>query len=245
MGLAAPRPLSRKLVSLSTLRHDLPELPELDSLFSPEGAIAQAQTLAAQAFGAAKSWFLVNGSTSGVLAAVLAAVQLWSQQQAGERGSMQTPVVLLPRNAHKSAVHALVLSGATPGWLAPEYDDASGISLGIAPCEIERSLKRECGVPLLVDEAHGGHLHFLPPSSPLAPGEGLANPRSALSQGADVAVVGSLTQSAMLHASDHALASQPRMEESLSRAIEQERPGIRVWVGRELPVGHGKILYAS
>ncbi|KAM3096431.1 arginine decarboxylase, partial [Phormidesmis sp. 146-12] len=49
-------------------RSDLPELPELDNLFAPQGAILVAQQLAARAFGADETWFLVNGSTCGVIA---------------------------------------------------------------------------------------------------------------------------------------------------------------------------------
>ena len=109
MGMGAPARLRRRLLGAKALRHDLPELPELDNLFAPEGPILEAERLAAKAFGASHSWLLINGSTGGVLAAVLACVQLWAQR----RGTTEPPVVLLPRNAHKSAVHALVLSGAT------------------------------------------------------------------------------------------------------------------------------------
>ena len=62
-------------------RSELPELPELDNLFAPEGAILQAQALAAEAFGAGQTWFLANGSTAGVLAAVMACVQSWQRAQ--------------------------------------------------------------------------------------------------------------------------------------------------------------------
>lgn len=53
-------------------RHDLPEIPGLDNLASPEGPILDAQRLAAAAFGADRTWFLVNGSACGVQAAVMA-----------------------------------------------------------------------------------------------------------------------------------------------------------------------------
>ena len=224
MGIGAPSALRRRLLGGKVLRHDLPELPELDNLFAPEGPILEAERLAALAFGAARTWLLVNGSTGGVLAAILACVQLWSQRQlsrdASDRNASDlAPVVLLPRNAHKSAIHALVLSGAQPAWLAPAYDAESGISLGIPPTEIEQALARhgdriaavllvsptyqgvlcdidaaaqltrDAAVPLVVDEAHGGHLEFLPPSAPLpASCPATARPRSALSQGADFAV---------------------------------------------------------
>ena len=69
MGAGAPRLLSSLLPLRRALRHDLPELPELDNLFAPEGAIMHAQELAASAFSAERTWFLVNGSTAGVIAA--------------------------------------------------------------------------------------------------------------------------------------------------------------------------------
>ena len=108
MGAGAPRRL-RRLLRGGGLRYDLPELPELDNLFAAEGPIARAQQLAAAAFGAGRTWFLVNGSTAGVIAAVLACCQLKAQRQPGRR-----PVVVLPRNVHKSAIHALVSSRANP-----------------------------------------------------------------------------------------------------------------------------------
>ena len=106
MGAGAPRRL-RRLLRGGGLRYDLPELPELDNLFAAEGPIARAQELAAAAFGAGRTWFLVNGSTAGVIAALLACSQLKAQRQPGQR-----PVVVLPRNVHKSAIHVLVSSRA-------------------------------------------------------------------------------------------------------------------------------------
>ena len=55
----------QNLLGKLTFKADLPELPELDNLFAPEGVIAEAQQLAALAFGATQTWFLVNGSTCG------------------------------------------------------------------------------------------------------------------------------------------------------------------------------------
>lgn len=74
---------------------DLPELTELDNLFAPEGVIDQAQELAAQAFGAARTWFLVNGSTCGIEAAIMATCN------AGDK-------IILPRNVHSSVIAGLI-----------------------------------------------------------------------------------------------------------------------------------------
>jgi len=80
------------------LRHDLTELAGLDMLGAPDGCIAAAQTLASATFGSDKTWFLVNGSTVGVHAAVLATC-------------VPGDVVVLARNAHQSAFLACVLAG--------------------------------------------------------------------------------------------------------------------------------------
>ncbi len=198
------------LLGEEVFRADLPELPELDNLFSPSGVIAEAQVLAAEAFGAEKTWFLVNGSTCGILAAVLATVG-------------QSEKIILPRNVHKSAIAALILSGAIPIFVSPEYDPDTDLAHSITPnavalalhqhpeakavlmvyptyygaCGNVKAIAQLChqhGIPLLVDEAHGAHLGFHPDL-----------PASALSQGADLAVqsthkvLGAMTQASMLH----------------------------------------------
>lgn len=126
MGAATPAILRRTTPLLRPgggierlLRYDLPELAQLGELLSDEGPVWEAERLAASAFGARRTWFLINGSTAGVLAATLACVQIWRQARAAAGGE-DAPLVLLPRNAHKSAVHALITSGAEPSWLVPE-----------------------------------------------------------------------------------------------------------------------------
>ena len=95
----------------SVWQHDLPEIPELDNLFAPEGPIKEAETLAAQAFGGAqRTWFLVNGSTAGVLAALLAVVRRHQQQRQEPDAVLRISKVLLPRNVHKSAINGLILA---------------------------------------------------------------------------------------------------------------------------------------
>ncbi len=189
---------------------DLPELPELDNLFAPQGAIAAAQELAAEAYGATESRFLVNGSTSGIMAAILATCGN------GEK-------IILPRNIHQSVISGLILSGAMPIFVSPEYDpewdlaysiSASGVAAALAAhpdaqaimivyptyhgvcgdiVEIA-NIAHQQGIPLLVDEAHGPHFAFH---------EDL--PIAALAAGADLTVqsthkvLGAMTQASMLH----------------------------------------------
>ncbi len=189
---------------------DLPELPGLDNLQAPAGVIEQAQILAAEVFGAQRTWFLVNGSTTGVIAAILATCR------EGEK-------IILPRNIHSSAIAGIIHAGAVPIFIHPEYDRDLDIAHSITPESVKFALEQHpdtkavmvvyptyygaCGdlaaiaeivhgyqIPLLVDEAHGAHFGFhadLPPA--------------ALTIGADLTVqsthklLGSLTQSAMLH----------------------------------------------
>ncbi|CAN0514127.1 unnamed protein product, partial [Ectocarpus sp. 12 AP-2014] len=164
-----------------------------------QGPIRDAELLAADAFGAAKTWMLANGSTCGVLASIIACVQ-WHNSRPGRppladdpagSGGGRKSVVILPRDAHKSAVHALVLSGATPCFLPPLRHPESGVGLGVGTAELKAALKEHrdevaavfmvsptyegacsdvtsaaeachgASVPLVVDEAHGAHLAFL------------------------------------------------------------------------------------
>jgi arginine decarboxylase len=198
------------LMGKQVFQADLPELPELDNLFAPTGVIAAAQELAAQTFGATKTWFLINGSTAGIMAAILATCGM------GEK-------ILLPRNIHQSAIAGLILAGAMPIFINPEYDPSEGLAYNVTPEAVKQGLQQHpdtkavmmlhptyqgvCSdlkaiadlvhsyqIPLLVDEAHGAHFAFhgsLPPA--------------ALSLGADLTVqsthktLSAMTQASMLH----------------------------------------------
>ncbi|WP_039887142.1 aminotransferase class I/II-fold pyridoxal phosphate-dependent enzyme [Microcoleus vaginatus] len=205
--------ISQPLIDLfgaTVFRSDLPELPELDNLFNPEGAIAEAQDLAAAAFGAQSTRFLANGSTCGIIAAILATCG------PGDK-------IILPRNIHSSAISGLILSGAIPIFVSPEYNPDWDIANSITPEATASALEQHpdakavmivyptyhgvCGdlraiaqithqynIPLLVDEAHGAHFNFHPNL-----------PEPALSAGADLTVqsihktLGAMTQASMLH----------------------------------------------
>jgi arginine decarboxylase len=169
-----------------------------------------AQRLAAEAWGARRSWFLVNGASGGNHAICLALAHT------GER-------VVVQRNVHSSTIDGLVLSGLRPRFIAPELDPELGIAHCLSPDALDAALADEPeaaaamvvsptyfgavgdiaalsevahahGVPLIADEAWGSHMHF---SSAL--------PTAALECGADVVLssvhklVGSITQSAIVH----------------------------------------------
>jgi arginine decarboxylase len=189
---------------------DIPALTYGVDLGPAPTPFAQAQQLAAEAWGAKRTWFLVNGASQGNIAAGLALAHHGRE-------------VVLQRNVHSSTIDALVLSGLRPTFVAPELDP----ELGIAHCLSVQSLADSLAVtpaaagawvvsptyfgavadiraladvaharelPLIVDEAWGAHLAFH---------EQL--PEHALAAGADLVIssthkiVGSLTQSAMLH----------------------------------------------
>lgn len=120
-GRAAPNSIT-ELIGLKPFLHDLPELPELDNLFSPKGPILDAQQQAAILFGSLETWFLVGGTTCGIQAAIMATCS------PGE-------ILILPRNSHISAVSALILSGAVPKYIIPDYNFDWDIAVGITPSQ--------------------------------------------------------------------------------------------------------------
>ncbi|WP_206044011.1 aminotransferase class I/II-fold pyridoxal phosphate-dependent enzyme [Geitlerinema sp. P-1104] len=208
-GVGIAQPLKEWLGD-AVFQGDLPELPQLDNLFQPQGPLREAQNLAAAAFGAQQTWFLTNGSTAGVMAAILATCN------PGEK-------LALARNSHQCAIAGLILAGVEPVFIQPEYDRHWDMALRVTPEALEATLKQNpdikavlvvsptyhgiCSdiaaladcchqhqIPLIVDEAHGAHLGFHPQLPP-----------SALQGNADVVIqsthksLTALSQGAMLH----------------------------------------------
>jgi lysine decarboxylase len=235
------------LVGKSGLALDLPAMTATDNTFQPTGCIRDAQQLAAEVFGAGQTFFLSAGSTLGIATALLAAVP-------------QGHTVAMPRNVHRSVVAGLVLSGALPRFLPHDVLPECG-ALGVSPATLVAALDtdprpaavlltrpsyygvvrdlgeivkvcRERGVPLIIDEAHGAHLHFLPvgAASRAAPDRaegpprlgGPTYPQSAMAAGADLAVqsshktLGSLLGSAMLHVGRESLIEPARVQDALN-----------------------------
>lgn len=120
-GRAAPNSIT-ELIGSKPFLHDLPELPELDNLFSPEGPILDAQQQAAKLFGSLETWFLVGGTTCGIQAAIMATCS-------------PGDILVLPRNSHISAVSALILSGAVPKYIIPDYNSDWNIAVGVTPSQ--------------------------------------------------------------------------------------------------------------
>ena len=203
------RGLDEALNGASLAAYDLSEAEGLDDLHHAEGVIAEAQRLAAETWKAKKTFFLVNGTTCGNEAMVLSSVK------EGEK-------IIVPRNVHKSVLMGLILCGATPVYVMPEYSTKWQMWGGVTPETIENAFAEtpdakavllvsptyyglcsdlqaiaeicHChNAALLVDEAHGSHLYF---SEQL--------PLGALESGADACAqsihktAGSFTQSSFL-----------------------------------------------
>jgi lysine decarboxylase len=249
----------RSLVGQSGLALDLPGMTATDNTFNPTGCVRDAQKLAAELFGAQQTFYLTAGSTLGIAASILAAVP--------EGGTLA-----MPRNVHRSVVAALVLTGAVPRFIEHDVLPECG-ALGVTPASLAAALDSEpkpaavlltrpsyyglavdleplaavCherGVPLIVDEAHGAHLHFLPEGSP----------KPGIAAGSDLAVqschktLGSLVGSAQLHVSRQSLIEPGRVQEALN-FLQTTSPSflllasldlMRRWMARE-----GNSLFAE
>ncbi len=196
-------------VGTNVMNMDLTILADLDSICHPTGVIREAEALAAEAFGADRAFFLVNGTTSGIQAMIMTICE------PGDK-------IIVPRNAHKSVIGGVILSGAVPVYVQPEIDHRMGIAKGVTPQSIEKALAehpdtkavfiihptyygmtsdleaivgiaKQYGVPVIADEAHGAHFAF---------NDHL--PKSAMACGAAMSAVsvhklgGSMTQSSIL-----------------------------------------------
>jgi propanediol utilization protein len=191
-------------------KFDLTEIPGTDNLHFPEEAIMEAQNLAARAFGADRTFFLVNGSTCGVHAAIMGTLS------EGDK-------LIVSRDCHKSVIGGLMLARAVPVYVKPKMDhefkiplgcdvdamiaamdenpDAAGVFItrptyyGVC-CDVERLVDEahKRGMAVIVDEAHGAHFRFH--------GE---LPVSAMDAGVDICIqsthktLPALTQTALLH----------------------------------------------
>ncbi len=191
--------------------YDLTELPPLDVLGAPEGVLKASQKQVADLFGVQDSYYLVNGASTGIMAALLAC------------NLHEGDAVLVARNCHRSVIHGLILTGAEPIWLLPQQLEPWGLWGEINPADLEKQLQENSQIKafvmthptyegigsdinaiaaichqhnatLIVDEAHGS----LWPLSDL-------RPHSAITAGADAVIHslhksgGSLTQTALLH----------------------------------------------
>ncbi|RFU63426.1 aminotransferase class I/II-fold pyridoxal phosphate-dependent enzyme [Peribacillus glennii] len=219
-------PEFREFIGDNALAIDLINIAPLDDLHQPKGIIKQAQDLAAEAFGADHTFFSVQGTSGAIMTMVMAVCG------PGDK-------IIVPRNVHKSVMSGIVFSGAVPIFIHPEIDENLGISHGITTESVEHALEQHpdakgllvinptyfgisadlrkiveiahsYDVPVLVDEAHGVHIHFHDEL-----------PMSAMEAGADMAATsvhklgGSMTQSSILNVRE-GLVSVQRVQSILS-----------------------------
>lgn len=220
-------PEFRKLIGKKALSVDTTdEFDNLGTLHPATGPIKEAQELAALAFGAKKTFFLLNGSTAGNLALAMGLTKK------GQK-------IITNRNCHRSVLTGMIISGAEPLWLIPERFEEWGIWGNVNPESVEELLKthddaamvwitnptyegvvsdiksisaicKRYNVPLIVDEAHACLWNF---------NKHLPSP--ALQLGADAVVHslhktgGSMSQSSMLHIAEGSLLDVDAVEKSL------------------------------
>ncbi len=260
-GLGAD-PALRKAIGDDVLRLDIPAgIEGIDVGPDPAQTPFQyAQRLAAEAWGARRSWFLLNGGSSGNHATCIALAHGGGQ-------------VVVQRNVHSSVIDGLVLSGLRPAFVQPELDPELGIAHCLTPETLTAALDahpdaaaamivsptyfgavadvvalaevaHSHNVPLCVDEAWGAHLHF---SSAL--------PAAALECGADIVlssthkIAGSITQSAVLHVGECGDRVDDRIVDRAVTLIESTSPNAFLTASldatRRQAVVHGEELLAE
>ena len=203
-------PSGKKIVGKNFYKADFSEIEGLDNLRNPQSVIKDVQEKISSIYNSKASFMLTNGSTSGVIAAMLSVLKDMDK-------------VLIARNCHISVYNGLVLTGAEPIWFLPEYDNEWNIFKGITAEQIESELKKNKGtkaiiitsptyeglhsdingianickkhnIILIVDEAHGSLLNFYD-----------FKQKSAITLGADICInslhktAGAPNQCALLH----------------------------------------------
>ena len=198
-------------MSPEVLKLDITEIDGFDNLHQAEGILQELQERAAHLYGAEESFYLINGSTCGILSAISAALPKGGH-------------LLMARNCHKSAYHVAYLRNLTVSYLYPQVNEEYDICDVITPEQVERALDAESdigavlivsptyegriadieeiaqvvhakGIPLIVDEAHGAHLGLV---------HGMHSANSCQA-GADIVIhsvhktLPAMTQTALLH----------------------------------------------
>ena len=191
---------------------DVTEIDGADDLHDADGILADAMARTAALYGARRCWYLVGGSTVGLLAGIRALAPFGSK-------------VIIARNCHKAVYHAIELGHLTAHWLTPPVDARFGVYGSVRPADVAaaldacpeakcviltsptyegvlsdiRSIVKIChahGVPLLVDEAHGAH--YLPFAAQLGWQDGAVAAEADLVVQSAHKTLPSLTQTAFL-----------------------------------------------
>jgi arginine/lysine/ornithine decarboxylase len=191
---------------------DITEIDGFDNLHHPEEILKDSMDWAADIYGADRTYYLVNGSSCGILSAICGTTSLGG-------------TILMSRNCHKSVYHGVILNHLKTEYIYPQIIDEFGLQGGLLPDSVAEMLKNHSdiqavlvvsptydgivsdikgiakvvhsyGIPLIVDEAHGAHFPF---------GKEAGFPVSALELGADIVIqslhktLPSFTQTAVMH----------------------------------------------
>ena len=221
---------------------DITEIDGFDNLHHAEGIIRESMDRAAKMYGADRSYYLVNGSSCGILSAVCGMTQHGGK-------------ILMSRNCHKAAYHGVFLNRLRVEYIYPQIIEEFGIQGGLVPEDVEQVLKTDhdiqavlvvsptydgivsdvekiveichgCGIPLIVDEAHGAHFRYH---------KGF--PVSALDLGADVVIqslhktLPAFTQTSILHVKGD-LVDRERLEHYL-QIFQSSSPSYLIMAGME------------
>ena len=221
---------------------DITEIDGFDNLHHAEGIIRESMDRAAKMYGADRSYYLVNGSSCGILSAVCGMTQHGGK-------------ILMSRNCHKAAYHGVFLNRLRVEYIYPQIIEGFGIQGGLVPEDVENVLKTDhdiqavlvvsptydgivsdiekiveichgCGIPLIVDEAHGAHFRYH---------KGF--PVSALDLGADVVIqslhktLPAFTQTSILHVKGD-LVDRERLEHYL-QIFQSSSPSYLFMAGME------------
>lgn len=217
---------------------DVTEVGDLDEFHDPHGIILEAMNRAKEVYGSHKSYYLVNGSTCGVMAALSAVCR------PGDK-------LIVARNCHKSVYNAMRLLQLKPIYIMPEWNEELGMFGGVSPELVKKTMKQhtdarcvmlvsptyegvvsdvekiaklahKAGIPLIVDEAHGAHFEFISNVNETISTTNYKNiPDPAIRLGADIVIeslhktLPAMTQCAILHEKSN-LVDTERLEEYLS-----------------------------
>ncbi|MCM1498801.1 MAG: aminotransferase class I/II-fold pyridoxal phosphate-dependent enzyme [Clostridium sp.] len=217
---------------------DVTEVGDLDEFHHPAGIIREAFDRAAEVYGSRQSYYLVNGSTCGILAAVSAVCR-------------PGDTLIMARNCHQSVYHAVRLLRLKPVYIMPEWNDRLEMFGGILPDKVKKAIAEHPGakavilvsptyegvvsdverlaklchktdIPLIVDEAHGAHFEYMANvNETLSTTNYKKVPDPAIRLGADIVVeslhktLPAMTQCSILHMRGN-LVSRKRLEEFLS-----------------------------
>ncbi len=225
-GVVIPAEI-KNLLGLKAFKADLSEVDGLDNIREPKGCILSSQQKAAEIYGAKNTFYLVNGSSSGIVALMLSVLS------DGDK-------VLIARNTHESVYNGLVLTGAAPVWFLPDWDEEFDVAKGVTLANVQAEFAKtpdikaliitnptyegvcseiediakfckEKGIIFIVDEAHGALFPF---------SESL--PKSAIELGADACVhslhknAGALTGCALLHLGKNSLIDAELVQKNLN-----------------------------